>query len=225
MAQIVVFVTPHQDDETLSMGEDIRLHLQAGDDVHVLLQTTGQNSGVFPSTGLTVADFIAARDDEMARATRQLGVRSANVHISPLATEDGQLTVADAQAQLAAFFLDYPTAWVKTYSNRPAPGRHPDHVASGQAALNLYHAGLFDNLRMYVEPWPTLLAAFRTANPTVALGVSSGANLGAVQRGFDEYKAEDGVAAKYGIGHQSVGAEFDAMRPTPTSYWHVPVGV
>lgn len=218
----VLFVAPHQDDETLAMGADVRAHLEGGHDVHVMLLTTGQNSAVFPSTGLSVTDFIAARDDEMMRATRQLGVRSANVLIVPTRTQDGQLTVAAAQAMIGAFFTTNPGAWCKSYSNKPAPGRHTDHVAAGQAVLKLFNTGAIGNLRLYVEPW--LLAAFKTANPTLTIGADRAANTAAVQRGFDEYRAEDGVAGKYGIGHMSVGTEFDAARPDPVSYWHVPVG-
>lgn len=219
----VVFFEPHQDDDTLPKGPAIRHHLEAGHDVHVVLMTTGQHSGVYPSTGLSVADFIAARDDEMFRATRQLGVRTANVHVSPLRTEDDALTVAAAEAIITAFYADYPDAWCKSYSNKPATGRHVDHIASGQAALNLFNSGLFSNVRMYVEPW--LESAFHTANPTVTLSPERAAGTAAVQRAFDEYKLIDAVAGKYGIGHQSVGAEFDAARPDPVSYVHVPVGV
>jgi LmbE family N-acetylglucosaminyl deacetylase len=218
----VVFFTPHQDDETLAMGPAVRHHLEAGHDVHVVLMTTGQNSGVFPSTGLSVADFVAARDDEMFRATRQLGVRTANVLVSPLRTEDGQLTVSAAEDIIAAFFAEHPDAWCKSYSNKAAPGRHVDHVASGQAALNLFNAGLFTNYRMYVEPW--LTAAFKTANPSVPITAERAAGTAFVQQAFDQYNVHDGVGGKYGIGHQSVPSEFDAGRADPTSWVHVPVG-
>lgn len=218
----VVFFTPHQDDETLSMGPAVRHHLEAGHDVHVVLMTTGQNSAVYPGTGLDVASFVAARDDEMYRATRQSGVRTANVVVSPLRTQDGQLSVSIAQSIIGAFYAQYPDAWCKSYSNRVATGRHIDHIACGQAALNLFNSGQVSNLRLYVEPW--LVSAFTTANPTVSLAPERAAGTTAVQRAFDEYKLVDHVADKYGIGYQSVGTEFDAGRTDPVSYCHLPAG-
>lgn len=218
----VIFFTPHQDDETLAMGPSVRRHLEAGHDVHVVLMTNGVNSAVRPSTGLSPTDFIAARDDEMFRASRQLGVRTANTHVSALRVDDGTLTVDEAEAIMTEYFTAYPGAWCKSYSNLPATGRHVDHVTAGQAAVNLYKSGVVTNLRLYVEPW--LQSAFHTANPTVGLIAERGANppSAAVLRAFDEYKLVDTVGGKYGIGYKSVGAEFDAARPDPVSYYHVP---
>lgn len=217
----VVFVTPHQDDETLAMGPAVRDHLDAGHDVHVLLLTTGQNSAVRAEIGLSVEDFVAARDDELQRADRQNGVRFANIHIAADRTEDGQLTVAAAQQMISGFYADHPGAWCKSYSNLPADGRHPDHVTAGQAAVALAQSGLITNLRLYVEPW--LIDAFRTANPSVTVGAERIADNASLLRAFDEYQVQDHIAGMWGIGHLSVGGEFDQARPDPVSYWHVPV--
>jgi LmbE family N-acetylglucosaminyl deacetylase len=220
---VAVYVTPHQDDETLSKGASVRKHLEQGYEVHTVLLTTGQNSAVQPGSGLTVTQFIAARDDEMARATRQLGVLSQNCHISSHRVPDGGLTVADAEYMILDFLSTHPGALVKTYSNRPTTGRHVDHIATGQAALNLFNQGVITDLRLYVEPW--LLPAFKSANPGIAIGTDVAANTAAVQAAFGEYKAVDTIGGKYGIGYQSVKAEFDAAWAAPKSYWHVPIGV
>lgn len=216
----VVFFTPHQDDETLSMGPAVRDHLNAGHDVHVVLMTTGQNSAVQPGTGLSVADFIAAHDDELLRATRQVGVRTANVHISDLRTQDGQLTQAAAEAIIQEFYTSFPGAWCKSYSQLNATGRHADHVACGQAAVALYQSGVITNLRLYVEPW--LISTWRTTNPTVTATAETVSDNTSVLRGFDQYKVVDHTAFMYGIGYLSVGPDWDADRPHPTSYYHLP---
>jgi LmbE family N-acetylglucosaminyl deacetylase len=216
----VVFFTPHQDDETLAMGPGVRHHLEAGHDVHIVQMTFGGGSAARPATGLSLDDFIAARDDELYRATRQMGIRTPNCHISPLRVTDGVMTVAQAEDIMRAFYADHPGAWCKTYTYLNCAGRHPDHVAAGQAALNLLHQGLLPNLRSYVEPW--LISTWRTANPGVTAGAERAASKAAVLRGFDQYQLADAAAGMYGIGYLSVGAEFEAARPDPVSYYHVP---
>lgn len=218
----VVFVSPHQDDDTLSMGVAIRDHLNAGHDVHVLLLTTGQNSGVRAELGMDVPTFVAARDDELFRAARQNGVPTGNIHIPEQRTEDGQLTQAAAKDMITAFYADHPGAWCKSYSNLAATGRHPDHVTAGQAVMALFDTGLITNLRLYVEPW--LLSAFRTANPGVTVGPEKVTDTTSILRAYTEYQRQDHIAAMYGIGFLSVGAEFNENKP-PASYYHVPVGV
>lgn len=214
----VVFFTPHQDDETAAMGPAVRDHLNAGHDVHVCLLTDGGASVVRSTLGMDEATFIAARDDELARATRQVGVRAANLHIPAGRAPDGELTVAAATALMQEFLADHPGAWCKAYSGLPATGRHPDHVASGQAAQALYDAGTITNLRLYVEPW--LVAGFRSANPSVTVNAETVSDNTAVLRGYTEYQRQDHVAGMYGIGYLSVGPDF--LTP-PTSYYHVPV--
>ena len=225
----IVYVAPHQDDETLSMGSSIRRHLEAVDahgdpvhDVHVLLLTAGSGSGAQPATGLDDDAFSATRDDELYRACRALGVRFGNVHFATdRAVGDLALTVEEAQAAIAAFVAEHPGAWVKTYTNRPAEGRHPDHLHTGQAAVNLLEAGVLDpgTLRLYVEPW--LITQFRAVN-SVAIGAERTATVSRVQRAFDEYGDADRPGSKYGIGYLSVGGTFRSLRPDPVNYWHAP---
>ncbi|MBP2370211.1 PIG-L deacetylase family protein [Pseudonocardia parietis] len=212
--QVVVFVSPHQDDETLAMGSAIRNHIEQGYDVHVLLATNGINSGARPIVGLTRTKFTDARDNELRRATATLGVPPENLHISRHSTEDGNLTIQAATDSIAWFLDRHPAAWVKAYSPHSATGRHADHVMSGVAAANLHAAGQITNLRHYVEPW--LVDTFRAAHPAVRLGPERATSLATVQAAYDSYG--DG----YGIGHISVPTFFAAGRPDPVNYWHVP---
>lgn len=218
----ILFATPHQDDESLSMGSAIRAHLEAGHDVHTLLCTTGQNSAVRTQLGWDVPTFVAARDDEYTRAARRLGVRFPNIHIAPARTEDGALTVAAAELILTAWLADHPGAWVKTLSSRPAPGRHADHVNLGQAAKNLLTAGTIvpNGLRMYVEPYQR--SAWIAANPGVALSPEHASGVTVVRGALGEYQARDSAGGKYAIGDQSVGDELDAAIADPTNYYHLP---
>lgn len=220
----VVYVAPHQDDDALSMGASIRKHLEAAvHDVHVLLLTAGSGSGAQAVVGLDDEAFSAARDDEMLRATRALGVLPENVHFaSNRAVGDVALTVAEAQFAIQEVMAEFPAAWVKTYSNRAAPGRHQDHVNTGQAALNLLNAGVLapNTLRLYVEPWAK--AAFQQAYPSINLGTESAAAPIRVTRALDEYTDVDHAGHRWGIGGISVPSYFSLVRANPVSYYHVP---
>lgn len=222
----IVYVSPHQDDETLSMGASLRRHLESGlHDVHVLLLTAGSGSGAQAVVGLNDADFSTARDDELVRAARALGVRADHVHFaSNRVVGQTTLSVAAAQVAITEFVDAYPGAWVKTYSNRPAAGRHQDHVNAGQAAVNLLNAGVLgpNTLRLYVEPWAK--SAFQSAHPGVAVGAeaATGSTAVRVRNALDEYEDIDHPGHRWGIGGISVPTYFDLVRATPTSYYHVP---
>lgn len=220
---VILYVAPHQDDETLSMGPSIRRHLEAGHDVHVLLLTAGSGSAAQASTTLNDEAFSRTRDDEFVRACRALGVRFENIHFAAnrivgLTT----LSVADAQAAIAEFAVAHPGVWVKTYTNLPATGRHVDHVAAGQAAVNLLADGTLgtNTVRLYVEPWA--VAAFQAAHPTVALSTDTTAAPVRVTAACDEYQDVDHPGGKYGIGYLSVGPHFTNLRANPISRYHVP---
>jgi LmbE family N-acetylglucosaminyl deacetylase len=219
MTPPAVFFTPHQDDETL-WGYAIRNHLRAGRQVHVVLMTDGSNSAVRASTGLSVAEFVAARDDEYRRACRRVGVHPDNIHISPIRPADGALDVAAAESVMLGFLESYLEADVKTYSPHAAPGRHADHQHAGQALVGLLEAGEVETGRFYIEPW--LRAAFVTANPSVRLFSETTPDLAIMQAAFDEYAMEDRPGWKFGIGKASVPDPWKTGRADPTSWYHMP---
>jgi LmbE family N-acetylglucosaminyl deacetylase len=110
----IVFYSPHQDDETLFMGQIIAHHVLAGRQVHVVLGCNGALSNVranlngstldtdfwdgwhYPAREgyepLSLDDFGLARTREFLAALAQLGVPAERVHFGradePLATSD-----------------------------------------------------------------------------------------------------------------------------------------
>jgi LmbE family N-acetylglucosaminyl deacetylase len=219
----VLFATPHQDDECLSMGAAARAHLEAGHDVHVLLMTNGINSGARNGSGLDRPDFALARDDEYTRAVRMLGVPFTNIHRSTFRVPDGQLSVKNAEDILSEWLDEHPGAWVKTLTNRGDPAvQHADHRNAGQAAVNLLGSGVIvaNGLRLYVEPYQ--LDAFRATNSGLATSTESASNVAIVKSALDQYKAQDAVGSKYGFGYKSVNEAFDLVRANPVSYYHLP---
>lgn len=258
---LTVFAVPHPDDETLSFGSALRNHLRAASPaptgspggrptplhaVHVLCLCDGSGSAAQAATGLTTAEFVAARDDELRRACRALGVPPGNVHLPPDRAPAGQLTAAHA-AQLVRDLvsdlraqLDPPPGHpvnLKTYTDLPAPHpstggpRHPDHAGAGTAARELLAAGDVTSVRLYVEPW--LRSSFVTANPGVTLSAErtagsqhDAAGLSRVLRALDEYADVDALpdpaAARWGIGYLSVGNLFSQLRQDPVNWYHLP---
>jgi LmbE family N-acetylglucosaminyl deacetylase len=99
----IVFYSPHQDDETLFMGQIIAHCVLAGREVHVVLCSNGNTSearqeinGELLDTGwwkawhyparegyepLSAAEFGLARTREFRNALAQLGVRPENIHL------------------------------------------------------------------------------------------------------------------------------------------------
>lgn len=238
MAQPVLFAGPHQDDELLSLPIRTYVGARAADgtspayDVHVLLCTTGENSGARPST-MDKPTFGKARDDEYRRATRRAGVLPENIHVAPYTgmppfrPADGELTAAFAYGWIASFLDTYPDAWVKTLTNLQLPAgipqRHSDHVALGQAAVQLLADGLIvpNGLRLYVEPYHR--AAFESAYPAVHLGSESSTNYAVTRAALKEYDTKDGVGFKFGFGWTSVSSYFQMVYDNPTHYWHIPI--
>lgn len=225
----VLYVAPHQDDETLSMGSSIRKHLEAigpagqpVHDVHVLLLTAGSGSGAQAATDLDDVAFSRARDDEFVRACRALGVRPESIHFAAdRAVGDTELSVAEAQAAIVDFLDEHPGTWIKTYTDLPCEGRHADHVHTGQAVRNLITIGALtpSTVRFYIEPWA--ISQWRAVN-SVTVGSERAASVSRVQRAFDEYGDEDIPGGKYGIGYLSIAAKFRSLRPDPVNYWHAP---
>jgi LmbE family N-acetylglucosaminyl deacetylase len=216
--------TPHQDDETLTLGRTIRALLEAGHSVWTILMTTGINSGARGATGLSREEFAAARDDEYDRACRRLGVRPGHIEISPLRVPDGELVVQAAEDIISDWLARHPGAHVKTTTNLGAVGvQHTDHGDAGQAAVNLLEDGLIvsNGLRLGVEQYQ--LQQFKDANPGLKLTIDQSGSAAVVQAALDVYGETDPFGWKFGIGKLSVPSAFALVRGNPVSYYHLPV--
>lgn len=219
---VVLVVGTHPDDEFVGMGAAIRNHTEHGFETHVMWTCDGSGSAVQPSTGLSDAAFIAARDDESERATRSLGVRYNHMHIPAHRAAGGELTAEMAFAQIRGVIqYELPPerpVWLKGYSDRPVAGRHPDHVATGQGLRMALDEGYADNLRLYAEPW--LRQAYLDAG--VRLSPETCTNVGWLARAAFELRCQDPAAGKYGIAARSVGPFVTAMETGATCWWHLP---
>lgn len=242
-----LFVAAHPDDETLAMGVTIAEHLVAGQDVHVLLVTDGEGSGtldqlngvasvgVNPWWGvlhnpaaegystLAAADLAAARVREATEACQLLATGfTGTLTIHRASLPDGGVTTVAAQAAILAVCDSIAPGSVvrlKGHTYKTAYETHPDHLAVGQALLNLSSVdpARFSDRRHYVEPgyWPgTLPSGFSWDTPTDST-IS-----GRVKNACRAYGAWAPAVGSYAIGWHSKSDWFTTIQNGPRCLQH-----
>ena len=238
---ILVF-SPHQDDETLSMGSFVAESVSNGCDVHEILCTDGSASWVRGELAngagcdfhdglhlfdLSIPEFVKARDTEFEAGCEAVGVSSANVNIDADRAADGKLTLSQARGLILKYIDMYPDAVVCAISPLVGPSQHVDHRALGQAALDLYREGYIKELRLFVEPYN--ISEFVESNPDLRLFRSSALSQDCVAKlhaAVGSYSDWEPALGKYAIGYHSVGAYFDLMGDTKAmSVWHSAAGL
>jgi N-acetyl-1-D-myo-inositol-2-amino-2-deoxy-alpha-D-glucopyranoside deacetylase len=148
----LVAVHAHPDDETLATGVALAHHALAGDEVHVVTCTLGEEGEVIPP-GLAhlegTEELGPYRRGEMARAAAALGVRHHWLGGDPPRWRDSGMEgsraaahprafaaapVQEAAAVLATLLEELRPAVVITYD--PQGGyRHPDHVQTHRVTV------------------------------------------------------------------------------------------
>lgn len=85
----VVYINPHQDDESIDMGLDIIRDVKDGRNVYLILMTDGAKSGVFDALNgdlnskgyskISREEFVYMRNMEMISALKTMGVKRENI--------------------------------------------------------------------------------------------------------------------------------------------------
>lgn len=241
-----LFAAAHPDDETF-MGVAVAEHLAAGQDVHVVLVTDGEASGVLDylnggrlSTWWQVMHVPSAEcyspltRDELAAAR----VREAANALDCLASGlPGTLTLHRAQLPDGLVTVDAAQAAILAVCDEIAPGgpvrikghtwisqldSHPDHIAVGAALKNLSAADpvRFSDRRHYILPgyW---------TDPDLPLAVGrswdnpTNADIaGRARNAARAYGAWAPDRDSYAIGMHSINAWFDTIIATPKCMVH-----
>ena len=142
----VVFFTPHQDDEVLSMGAAIRQHVLAGRQVWVVLLTDGGASAECLTQYTTRAACVAERDKEFTAGVYSMG---ATPTIRSDRMADLTLT-SDYVKRVVEEYYNYGTGYKNaSFKTTGEYDAHPDHVAAGQGLRAA--VGPTDK-RFYVSP-------------------------------------------------------------------------
>ncbi|MCE0770990.1 PIG-L family deacetylase [Clostridioides difficile] len=235
MVDATLFFTPHQDDETLSMGSAIIEHVEKSD-THVILCTDGSKSiirKVLDDGGscsyhikdvhkysLSESEFSKDRDEEFKDSCEAMGVKESNIHIEDNRAHDGELSKEKAREIILKYLEEYPDAKVKTVTPFKASGIHEDHRALGEAALELYKEGKIKDLRFYVEPYD--YKDFKKVNPNVEVWKVLPSQEEKLLSAMNAYKKWNPESGHYAIGYHSVKSYFDELATNKIQYVHAP---
>ena len=166
---IVLYFSPHQDDELLTMGVDIcKTCLLTNKEVHVILCTDGSKSPARQilngdtictihnenhNYNLSEEEFIKARDCEFISSCKALGVLQENIHIYEKRAIDGSLSFEYAQEIIKHFVSIYgKDVEIRTITPyRFKYYKHNDHYNLGLAAENLLKQKLFVKAKFFIE--------------------------------------------------------------------------
>lgn len=226
----ILYISPHPDDECLSMGMSIANHIWSGYDVYVALMTHGGSSGAKDTINgiyycswhdryhasfeegyydISIDEFSDSRVEEFKFAAACLGVKPGNILIYDY--KDGSLTKDDVKKVITEFLHENSGAFIKTTSYLDI---HPDHKACGDALLELYKSGEVQDARFYVSPvqWDNTPGYFES-NPSCNIFLEAGLSV---------YKRWNPSHKLYGIGYHSVSSIFDTVTNGLKSKYHVP---
>jgi LmbE family N-acetylglucosaminyl deacetylase len=229
----LVVVSPHPDDETLSMGVLIADAERSGTRVILVEMTDGGSSGAYPEVlhrwrawpgsssrpPLTRQDLARARLAEMAAASRRVGVAPGDVvlaHTDAPGSDDGaRTTVAEARAVLGTLAAAYPDATFVTMSYTAE--RQLDHLDDGVALRELADSGAVRHAEWVVSRlwWqlPTPAWAWQLpADPEVAARVRAAAA---------EYARWDPAHLRLAVGETSVADQFAQLEADPRDRVHL----
>jgi LmbE family N-acetylglucosaminyl deacetylase len=229
---VSIVLSPHPDDETLSLGVWTANATARGDRVIVVCLTDGRTTGAIRTVSarlgrtLTRDEIGAARIVEMRSAVAALGVDPQDVFLAHLdrdASYGGTLlTQPEAYAVIQAFAPRFPTATYATMSYTAE--RHPDHLAAGRA---LWHAVQNGTVRSAVFAVSRLWWQLPSppVTPVSPLSVLSSDRVLAAGREYDVWAP---ALDRYAVGWASVHNQFLALMSDPVDHLHpwrtVPAG-
>lgn len=219
-----VYLVPHQDDEFLSMGADMKIHLLAGRPVEVFLYTSGEETYLRERMGLSRAETTARRDAEFYQGLMYMGVPSENIHI--MVDPDTGVRPDDhvdlyackriLNEVISVIESKYPnTHQQASYKAMSWEDNHVGHSSMGRALRVFYiYERVFDT-RWFLKrrsdgTWPD--------RPDKATKTST--SLITRQSHPEEWYEMLAQSYSYGIGNISVTAEFELMRNDMRSIVH-----
>jgi len=219
-----VVLSPHPDDETLSLGVWIANAVARGDRVIVVALTDGRSTGAAGALGVrlrrpvTRDEIAAARLAELRDAAAQLGVRPDDVypaHLDDEAGPDGtRATQAEVAAVIAAFAVRFPEATFATMSDTAE--RHPDHLDAGLAL----RAALVDGAVGHAAFAISRLRWGLPSPPVTEVMPASAAVRRRVLLAADAYGRWAPAEGRLAVGWTSVHQQFVALLADPRDRVH-----
>ncbi len=238
----VLYFSPHQDDELLSMGIDICNSISKGQDVHVILCTDGSKCSVIKQLAdgkecnkhagthkyqLSEEEFITARDKEFLDSCRALGVKDCNVHIPERRFVDRKLTVCNSKETILHYLFSLgQDCVICTFDpNHENKKQHRDHKALGYAAVELFNEGFISEMRLFTESYyPECFhhdTDFVRSKAVSVIDTASAAILEKLKKAAASYSRWEPEAGRYAIGYHDIAKAFDGLLENGRSYCNV----
>jgi LmbE family N-acetylglucosaminyl deacetylase len=221
---VLVVLSPHPDDETLSFGVWIAEAAARGDRVIVISLTDGRSTGAIETVStrlgrdLTRDDIAEARIRELQQAAVQLGVAPSDVYRARLDADGtpggSRVTVPEAAAVIRAFAARFPQATFATMSW--IAEKHPDHLDAGQALHEAVLAGTVHDARFAISRlWWNLPAPNETDVVPTSAAVRA-----KVAAAAEAYELWDPSHQRYSVGWLSVRHQFTSLIADPRTRLH-----
>lgn len=229
----LVVVSPHPDDETLSMGVLIADAERAGTRCILVEMTDGGSSGAYPEVlrrwrawpgsssrpPLTRAVLARARLAEMAAASRRLGIAPGDVVLAhtddPRSDAGARTTLAEARAVISTLSAAYPDATFATMSYTAE--RQLDHLDDGVALQQLADSGVVRHAE-----WVVSRLWWQLPTPAWSWRLPADRAVGAqVRAAAAEYARWDPAHLRLAVGEASVADQFAQLQVDPRDRLHV----
>jgi N-acetylmuramoyl-L-alanine amidase len=231
----ILYIVPHQDDEILSYGIDIRNELSSGRQVHVILLTRGEDSGAikilngeyychihskvhnpkaegYKHGTLSADEFSNARTDEYNRALRALGVPESNIHTDFV--PNYQYYGSTVRPIIEKYLAAYPNADVRTFSGIDG---HSAHALLGDVVNGMYKDGVLQRYqaKYFVSIYTDRFSNLPLPMPVIKNVMQKHSDIQFLKSAIGEYRRWDPVKGHYGVGYHSVQAQFDSLWNNP----------
>lgn len=236
-----IFYAPHADDETLSMGVAVLQKIAQSHRVILVLLTDGAADMTlkilrgeiecgwhryyhdpiqegFPEGRMDKELFIQARQSEFIQAARILGVPEEDIHIHR--QPDGGLDKKAVRDLALSFEQDDRLSGARCHHTMSYHiDDHPDHLAAGNALLELYREKQIALPRWYVKRymWNTI-GEQDNVNKLVAAAPDAQKKIRDISHQvYGRYVPSE---ACYAVGYHSVKIRFEGLLEDYTIRWH-----
>ncbi|MGG3467853.1 cell wall-binding repeat-containing protein [Neobacillus pocheonensis] len=231
----ILYIVPHQDDEILTFGVDIRNELSRGRQVHLILLTRGEDSGArnilngevycwihdkfhdpvkegYKAGTLTPDEFADARTDEYLRASKALGVPESNIHMQFI--PNGQFYSSAIRKVIDQYLAAYPNADVRTMSWFD---EHSAHALIGRTVQDMQAEGVLQRYQAKYLVSINTDRFYKTPKPMVTImnRLGNSNDVQYLRNAINEYKRFDPKNGYYAVGYHSVQVQFDSLWNDP----------
>lgn len=223
--RVDVVLTPHPDDETLSLGVWIADAVEHRHRVIVVSITDGRSTGAITAVStqlrrkVTRDEIGDARIRELRAASAALGVAPGDVYAARCDAEASysgtRVTVSEARAVIEAFAARFPQATFATMSWMAE--RHADHLAVGEALRDAAETGVVQHSTFAIS---RLWWGLRAPYPVRDVRPVSVAVRRRVLAAAATYRVWDPRQKRYSIGWLSVRRQFNALLADPHDRVH-----